>query len=71
MYIFICVPVAGHISAAIYRGRFGLLPACKAGLGERVRAPTGPLQPRGASPGCRISAISKYICPQVVTTIVF
>ena len=52
-----CVPVAGHISAAIYRSRFGLLPACAAGPGGRVGAPAGPLQPRGASPGCCTSAI--------------
>ena len=57
MYIFMCVPVAGHISAAIYRSRFGLLPACEAGPGERVGAPAGPSQPRGASPACCSSAI--------------
>ena len=57
MYIFMCVPVADHISAAIYRSRFGLLPACAAGIGERVRSRLCPSQQRGASPGCCTSEI--------------
>ena len=51
--IYLCyVPVAGHITPAIYRRRFGLLPACEEGLGVRVRARAGSLQPHGASPAC-------------------
>ena len=49
--------VAGHISAAIYRSRFGLLQACAAVPGEQVGVPVGPLQPHGASPACCTSEI--------------
>ena len=43
MHIFMYVPAAGHISAAIYRSRFGSLTTRAAGPGVRVRALVGPV----------------------------
>ena len=43
MHIFMYVPAAGHISAAIYRSRFGSLTTRAAGPGVRVSRVVPPL----------------------------
>ena len=60
-YIFVYVPAADRIAAAINRSVFGLLLACLDRLGEGVRAHEGHLQPRGTSPPCCISAFEASV----------
>ena len=60
-YIFVYVPAADRIAAAINRSPFGLLLARFDRVGERVRAHEGHLQPRGTSPPCCISAFEATV----------
>ena len=60
-YIFVYVPAADRIAAAINRSLFGLLLACLDRLGEGVRAHEGHLQPRGTFPTCCISAFEASV----------
>jgi len=52
MHIFLNVPAADHIAPAMHQIRMGPLPACRASLGEQVRARREHLLPLGASPAC-------------------
>ena len=56
LYLFVYVPVAGHIAPASARNRVGLLPARFPIVGSPVGARAGRLQGRGASCACHVPA---------------
>ena len=55
LHIYLCVPVADHIAAAMHRNRLGPFKSRSASPGDAVRAHGGRYQPYGASDSCCFS----------------